>query len=128
MEGLRHLGGPSSSGDGVAGGLVVAPRVADPADARHATREEASGLLPITKGASISLVKNRQWQIRYRMRPIIPRSHTVTFSTVEGPLGLAEHLEGLFECLMWIWNCHEEVTGEICPHDLRLRLGLPSDA
>ena len=88
-----------------------------PVNLEHCTQEQATALLPKTKGCFISPVLNRRWQVKYLQRPGVPRSHTVTY--YDEPGQCKEHVAALKRCLMWAWDIHtNECGGEPCPWDL----------
>lgn len=102
-------------------------RICVPVHERHFSQEQASRMMPVAVGASISPVGGRQWQVKYGQRPTRPRSHSVTY-VASGPEALRNHRSALLECLTWVWDIHtRECGGESCPHNLRELVGLQEE-
>jgi hypothetical protein len=83
-------------------------------------RTRAQAWLPNVRGCTILLFRDKLWQVRYRARPVPPRSHSVTFEAAAGPAGLRAHVEALVQCLRWAWAVHAESGGTDPPPDLAL--------
>ena len=107
------------------GGLALAPAAAAPGHfaERWYSREDAVAWLPVAHGVSISLVADRQWQVKYSARKVRPKSRTVTYAPEGGAPDMRAHVAALRACVQWAWGCHEEVTGQKCPYPLDLPWG-----
>ena len=87
---------------------------------RFYDREAAAAWLPATGGCSISLVGDRQWQVKYLRRAVRPKSRTVTFAAEGAAVDQRAHVAALRQCVQWAWDCHQEATGNACPWPLGL--------
>ncbi len=85
-------------------------------DNRYYTQDGVVSYLPRYKGATISFVNNRSWQVRMSARAEPPRSHSVSYSE---EYDLKSHVRALVRCLRWAWDVFKnELGGHPCPYVL----------
>jgi hypothetical protein len=109
-------GRPGSSGSQPAAAAAAAapPKKQSPWRKEFYTADQAKALLPQVVGCMISLVGNRQWQVKYLHRKRRPLSHTRTYDA-EGETALQAHLHALQACVAWAWAAHNELHPQAAP-------------
>ncbi|MAC17906.1 MAG: hypothetical protein CMC97_06380 [Flavobacteriales bacterium] len=86
------------------GGGGVRPSLPKP-DVTTISQEEASAFIAPTARLYKAVESNR-WKVWYPGRKGISRSWL-----------LYGEILALGKCTAWTWHCHEEATGEECPHE-----------